>query len=347
MRKSTPFNDPQRGAGLLGVIITAFCISLILAAMSIWLGHLAEERAAVLVRTNRDRIATQVQSQSEMASSLSASARLGGAGNRALLACLKADGSACRVTDASRPQSFRLVVPYSADTPPVAVAGNTRNPVRYNMRGVPQACKPSSKCPFEVVTYFWATCPDETKSTCDRAHRINVRRRVSVAKGVSFDNGPVPAPVPGDREWKEPTFDSVSVLVDDIMGENNVCTPGARLIGLDDKGLIKCGCRPGFTQGGLDAFGRITCMANGKFCADKEVFQGFDKFTKPICVSLPATSYSCVTKKIGARNGRASCPDSSWKMRALNIASDCYMVKSGGQDIVECPNVEMTCCRLK
>lgn len=336
----------QRGAGLVGVLVGAAGVSVVLASMIVWLSHLAEERTALMLRSTRDRIAEQVKSQSEMAAAVSASSTLSGPGNRELLRCLTFGDGTCRATDAARPRSFRLAVPFDPAEPPRVVAGTTRQPVMYSAKGRQDRCKPSKKCPFEVVTYFWASCAGAPP--CDRANRINIRRRVSVAPGVKFDSGATPGPVPNDREWADSTVDSVSVLVDDIMQDRNECNPGARLVGLDERGAIICGCMPGFTENPRpDAKGRLVCDPNGQFCTGKEVFQGFDKLMKPICVLPVQEDYTCKKIKIGAKTGKAACPGRDWKMRALSVGEDCYMVKKGAQDIVECPNVEMTCCTLK
>lgn len=337
----------ESGVGLIGVMGLAAAMSIVIAALTLYVDAMRKERLLGAARAERDRVAERVHLQviSPDALNLSGAA----AGNQALGRCVP-DGlpGMCQATSAATEAAFDLYVPHSAASAGIRVAGTPANPVRYNVRGERAACAPGPKCPFEAVTYFWATCENfAPQCPSSQVKSLHVRRQMRMAAGIRLDSGVRLESVPKDRQIAaDPMKLSTEVAASLLRARSIQCNPYSYMVGMrtDANGAarIDCKCLPNMIQSGTDpVLGLPICTGGGRTCPAGFVFLGLKPDLSTNCVKLPPASYACQSYQVN-RSGQANCP-SGWKMRALQTFADCR-VRS---DIVNCPDMWMTCCTLR
>jgi hypothetical protein len=284
----------------------------------------------------RDTVYNSLASQAATPSAIRAS--ISKNGNK-LKNCLTNTGT-CSATQPSSAVAFDLYVPYSRKDDKVLVSGGSDG-ARYNHKGLRTACQPGKKCFFYAQTYFYAECANKLP-TCKIAKSINVIPRVQVftaarkSLGVKGDSGL--ADRPNKKRWNRNKGDgALNIAVSAIMDSPLLCPTNKVLIGIA-KNQAVCKCALGFK---LDPKTN-KCLASKK-CPKKTYFIGIQNNGEPLCEPVPVLNYICKNIKTPS-TGKAACP-SGYKMRAAQVSGECTVKK--GSNLVECPDMRLTCCKAR
>jgi prepilin-type N-terminal cleavage/methylation domain-containing protein len=307
------------------------------------------------VMTTRDQIATQIERKMQDFANVQLSAIQGtAAGNRMLRACLDSGGDTCTATDPRRQETFQFLIPGPGGTR--ALGGTADSPVNYDRRGVPNCGRLASAldCPlWQVRAYFYATCPPIPPSTtpatsCQQAVSVHLRYQVAPSRPrlAKTDSGGLV-----DRELKarppEPEFSlnperySISHRVGSTVTTDS-CPPNSEQIGWEGGGQIKCRCRFGITQTGVDAKGHPICPTSDLICNPSELLQGMDVNGKPICTRVRTR---CKWMKFGSGAEEARCPNAGW-LEAIDLGrcTASRRSKKGSDRRITCANNRGYCC---
>jgi hypothetical protein len=266
-------------------------------------------------------------------------------------------------------RAFRLFVPFSAVNHSVQISASSLGDPRgfYDKRGrmVPGNCSPSINCPYKILTWYWAQCPNNTQR-CGEAVRVfsfaQIRQVADIEAGPKGREFPKGFVFPPDSErttnpYKYSSFILTSDVADSIYMN---CPPGSVLVGTssveDPSGnaaaaplnLAKCACAQGYAidrSKGDNGYDRATgwpfCQMQLCDARRGEVLSEIDINGEIRCMVPNAPEYVC-TRHSTPSYGIVNCP-TDHKMRGIDQGDDCLVI----DNIVQCNDMVITCCRKR
>jgi hypothetical protein len=263
--------------------------------------------------------------------------------NDALRRCLFSNIGTCDTTDPNAPALVKLYVPMSQALNFVPVTGT--NPAsdvsgNYNAQGLRANCTRSVNCPFEARVRFYAICPNNAP-TCSVSRQIVLIPEVRIHsvggnKVLPLDNYPTRALLATAPDFGRVTLETSEILRNSIVE----CPDGAFMSGISATGTITCRCQNGYKQTGTQiGTGWPICVAIAQ-CPTGQVLSGVKANGDAYCRIPPATSYTCTPIPTPSQT-LLSCPNTSSRMRAIQITDECTIDAS---DEVHCNFTSITCC---
>ena len=374
-------NQRESGAGLTIVMFAAALIGAIVVTTTTMLQNQTKERVIDARRIQRQAAFEFVKA------SLSdpASIRVSAAHDTNLRNCIGLHrnpatnkpwtNSQCRAgmsgptaaTDIPKMREFRLYVPFSRNKPSVQIsalnAGDARGYYDHRGRLVPNNCSASIDCPYQIRTWYWAQCPNNT-STCGEAVRIfslaqirQVGRLDAKTSGFAF---------PKDSVLKKnPYLQAAFILTSDVADSIYMnCPEGSLMVGTttveDPSGnpnaaplnLAKCVCAQGYALDKTKGNGGYDKATNWPYCTMQlcdakkgEVLSEIDINGDIKCAVPNKDEYECQGFPTPS-HGQVNCP-AHYKMRGLEQGDDCIIVDMGGDEIVSCDKMVINCCIKK
>ncbi len=262
---------------------------------------------------------------------------------------------------------FRLFVPFSEKNPKIQVSaislGDPRGYYDHRGRMVPTNCSPSKACPYQILTWYWAQCPNNA-ATCGEAVRVFSYAQIRQVGDLEVGTKSYVYPLEKHR-LATPYANASFVLTSDIADSIYMtCPEGAVMVGttevLDPSGdpdaaplnVAKCACTQGYALdktkgvGGFDkATGWPYCIMQLCDAKKGEVLSEIDANGEIKCKIPNKDDYVCSNYPTPS-NGFVNCPKNS-KMRGLDQGDDCIIIDQSGDEIVSCDKMVIMCCTKK
>jgi hypothetical protein len=357
---NVPPRDDERGAGLIMVVMAAGLVAAIVTATTTMMNN--QIKARVLYAKKAERMAAYEFVKQSLGDPNTL--RLSAVYNSGLRNCIFSAGT-CNA-GATGPDgrilsrtAFRAYVPFSNKEFRVAVSSDSSTDYNgaYDFRGrhMP-GCKFTKDCPYQIRTWYWAQCPNNT-STCSQAVRIFAAAQLvqrgplaEKTKGFKF---------PTDKQMADNPYDETSfVMTSDITNSIYMTCPegssmvGTREIKLPDPkvptiSLAVCECAQGYTLDKSKGAGGYDKATNWPYCKlvycdakKNEVMSEIDVNGEVKCAVPQQSEYSCTSYPTPS-TGWVQCGPNE-KMRGLQAGDDC-IIKA--DDYVDCPKMVITCCK--
>ena len=370
-------NQRERGAGLVIVMFAGILVAGIVGATTTMLANQTKERVLEARKNQRDTAFEFVKSSLTDPSAIRVSSKF----DTNLRACigLRRDASGRPLSNTqctagmssatAKPtmRAFQLFVPFSRTQGSVQVSASSSSDPKgfYDQRGrmVPGNCAPSAACPYQIRTWYWAQCPNNT-ATCGEAVRIFSYAQIHQVFDIDTKTTGYVYPKESqrvDKPYEKASFILTSDVADSIYMN---CPEGAVLIGTSEVedpskapgaaplNLARCACAQGYAldktkgAGGYDtATGWPYCKMAGCDAAAGEVLSEIDINGEIKCKIPKKSDYICNKYSIPTNN-KVECPP-NYKMRGFFQGADCIIVNSNGAEIVSCSTTEITCCLKK
>ncbi len=263
---------------------------------------------------------------------------------------------------------FRLYVPFSKASSRIQIsASSLKDPAGYyDHRGrmVPGNCSDLKKCPYQILTWYWAQCPNNT-ATCGEAVRIFSYAQIHQVGTLAIQTKSYIFPKESERT-KSPYIKSSFILTSDIADSIYMtCPEGAVMVGttaIEDPSkipgaaplnLAKCACLQGYSLDKTKGVLGYDKATNWPYCTMQlcdakkgEVLSEIDINGDIKCKVPNADEYECKLFPTPS-NGVVNCP-AKHKMRGLDKGNDCTIIKDqSGKEIVSCDQMVIKCCIKK
>ena len=356
----------QKGFNLLEVMVSVGLFGLLATGVVNYFSlHQKDDQRHLLVE-QRDALYKQV-AQALVAENILYSSTKSYPGNRALADCIN-DAVRCPGTNSERQIPFQLfkVERVKGVEKFVRQAGTTGRPRFFNIDLDDEEPKGISlnNHPFMAKAFFWSTCPivsttRKPGNNCLVPELLNFRVQVGPSgpptKGfelLRFGNVPPDEEFKGDANLHK---HAITIPMTEIrVLQQQSCPMGTRLLGLDDRGRVKCECRIKGTEIYDQTTKRVTgceqyvCKKNGRVIDDptKWRVEGFDKKGNLICKELkgppkPQCKNITVSKD-------SDCGEGAWMTSV--VFGVCKPIVAGGKKPyvkdVSCSKDRATCCWL-